>query len=541
MGTTCMKLVLPQDVLFIKDLKLYLRTNKYIRINQTTTTRQEIKRILQEKLQLNAERKRNLVALAGRLLAGATVFMNGSKHEMGQTADGKSRVVLAFQDLIKIVYPSLRMIGSIQYSEDTIKTTLRKTQDEIFKADQDTMSEAENELLGFIKRRRAMSDRTSLIDVKERFVSKPYGWYPNAVWTLVAMLYKRDRIELRQDSNLLEDDEMPDALLNSKHHANTLLEPKSEDKPEDIRELRTLYADLFDETINLNTGREVGGAFKEKLKVMLVDVEKLLMRSQEYPFLRAVEPLSKQLDALTKKDYVYYLQHRSDFSSDLLNAKYDLLDPVKRFMAGEQRKIYDSIRKVLEGDTSNLEYLDSEELTVMQSVFSDPEPYKGNKMREAKMAMEKLKSKLLALIDEERKLALSETEKAINEIRQTNEFSRLSPGQQDELLKPFDEEIKQLGAQRYIANIRDARNRVKSNLLPGQLNKMMQMLNPLVSEDGNGGKGASEPFVQYITSNNIKVKYPKKQLDNHGDVDDYVEALRDAMKEQISKKKRIRL
>jgi hypothetical protein len=541
MGSTCMKLVLPQDVLFIKDLKLYLRTNKYIRINQTTTTRQEIKRILQEKLQLNAERKRNLVALAGRLLAGATVYMNGSKHEMGQTADGKSRVVLAFQDLIKIVYPGLRMIGSIHYSEDTIKTTLRKPQDEIFKADQDTMSEAENELLGLIKRRKTMSERTSLNDVRDIFVSKPYGWYPNAIWTLVAMLHKRDRIELRQDSNLLEDEDMIEALLNSKHHANTLLEPKSEDKPEDIRGLRNLYADLFDETITLNTGREVGGAFKEKLKEMLVDVEKLLLGSREYPFLEAVEPLSKQLEALTKKDYVYYLQHRSDFSSDLLNAKNDLLDPVKRFMAGEQRKIYDSIRKVLEGDNSNLEYLDGEELTVMKSVFSDPEPYKGVKIREAKVAMDELKRKLLELIDEEKALAISETEKAIKEIRQIKEFSQLSQFQQDELVKPFDEEIKKLGAQRYIANIRDARNRVKSNLLPGQLNKMMQLLNPPVSEGGSGGSGVSEPIVQYITSNTIKVNFPKKQLDNHGDVDDYVEALRDAMKEQISKKKRIRL
>jgi hypothetical protein len=51
-------------------------------------------------------------------------ILNGAKQEMSHTTDGKTRDKW-FQNLIKTVYSSLRMIGAIQYSEDTIKLQLK--------------------------------------------------------------------------------------------------------------------------------------------------------------------------------------------------------------------------------------------------------------------------------------------------------------------------------------------------------------------------------------------------------------------------------
>src|SRR5690554_2672546 len=110
MGSTGMKMVLPPDSTFIKDMKMYLRTLKYVKQTQSTSNRPELKRILQDKGQQNAERRRNLNFNGNKLLASSQVYMNGSKHEMGATSDGKTRVIMAFQDLIKIVYSSLRML-----------------------------------------------------------------------------------------------------------------------------------------------------------------------------------------------------------------------------------------------------------------------------------------------------------------------------------------------------------------------------------------------------------------------------------------------
>ncbi|MBK7751622.1 MAG: hypothetical protein IPI41_03140 [Flavobacteriales bacterium] len=156
MGSTGMKLHLPPDAVFMKDVRMYLRTDKYVRVNQATANRDELKRILREKAEANAQRKRTLVQLwPGRNLAEATVYMNGAAHEMGHTTDGKTRVVTAFQDLVKIVYPNLRMLGPQPFSEDTIKQIVRTKQDDLFGADEQTISEAESEVLTLVARRQS--------------------------------------------------------------------------------------------------------------------------------------------------------------------------------------------------------------------------------------------------------------------------------------------------------------------------------------------------------------------------------------------------
>jgi hypothetical protein len=43
-----MKLLMPSDALFM-DLRMYLETDKYVKQNQSTSNRVEVKRILQEK------------------------------------------------------------------------------------------------------------------------------------------------------------------------------------------------------------------------------------------------------------------------------------------------------------------------------------------------------------------------------------------------------------------------------------------------------------------------------------------------------------
>ncbi len=65
------------------------------------------------------------------------------------SSDGKTKMVNAFQNLIKLAYPNLKMLGSIQFSEETIKSIIRNTQDDLFGTDDSTMSEAESEVLEY--------------------------------------------------------------------------------------------------------------------------------------------------------------------------------------------------------------------------------------------------------------------------------------------------------------------------------------------------------------------------------------------------------
>ncbi len=87
--------------------------------------------------------------------------------------------------------------------------------------------------------------------------------------------------------------------------------------------------------------------------------------------------LSDFIEKLTKKEYTYYLTNVKDFEDELLDHKEAIIDPIKRFWNGEQKKIFDSIRVFFSGNQSNLEYIESDELTILKGVIEHKQPIQG--------------------------------------------------------------------------------------------------------------------------------------------------------------------
>jgi len=534
MGSATMRVILPSDAIFMKDLKMYLRTDKYVK--HAKKDRVEVKRIVSEKGMQNAERKRNLVFLAKKILADSTIYFNGSKYEQGQSSDGKTRIIRAFQDLIKTVYPNLRMLGSTVCSEDTIKSVMVGQADDLFKSDDSTISETEAEVLNFVSRRKTQSERTSLLDLKTQFTKKPYGWYENAIWTVAAKLYKSGKLEFKQNANLLEDANALNALLNSAQYGTTLLEPQAVIDNKLVKKLKQVYQEAFDEKCAANEAKEVANAFKGKLKEMQVEVNQLLARKQTYPFLSSLDDFSENLDRWSRKDYAWYLTNLKDFEDQLLDAKEDSFDPIRQFINGSQVKTFDKINDFLKGDISNLTYVDSTELGVLKDLIKHPKPYQENLIKEAKQAKDKLTQKVKTLIQTEKTKAITAVESAITRLKKQEEFEALAATEQQKLLQPLQSEINKLQDERYIGPIQGSKTRVNQDLLPQLLNQMVQLANPVPS--ANGGV-SSEPKVQYVQKSQIKVDFSKTVLRTEAEVDAYVAALKTALKAELKKNNRI--
>ena len=530
---TLLMMVLPYDEYLLQDIRMHIKTEKFIRQNISSNNKENVKRILGEKGVQNNLRWATLTTHLKKLLGESTVYMNGMKQDVNGTSDGKTRLVYAFQNLIKLAYPNLKMLGSTQFSEETIKAIIKNNQDDLFGTDDSTMSEAESEVLNIIHRRKKMSERTSLTDIRDHFAKKPYGWYQNAVFSIAAKLYKRGRVELSQDSNLLDDDAALNAFTNNRLYSNTLLEPQVDYDPKLIKQLMTVYSDCFDEPCPAKEAKEVAMAFKSKLTIELGWLNQMLMTKETYPFLKVLDPVAEFVETLTKKDYNYYLNNIADFEDVLLDHKEKSVDPIKRFWNGEQKNIYDSIRKFFTGDQSNLEYMQCPELDVLREVNDHETPYYGNLIKDAKSAKDTLTEKVLAQIDEERKLTKTEIENAVKRIQSHDDFKILDGSKRIQVLKPFDDEAKKLKDQRFIANLRGTRANVKGELLEKQLNEMAKLAMPPETNE--------TPVVHYQRINNVKVNFAKNELRTKEDVEKYVEALKTKLNELINEHKRISL
>lgn len=529
MGLSLMRLLLPEDGVFIKDAKMYIRTGKYIKQNQSTSLKAERKRILHDKSVQNIERRSNLVKLANQLLSRSEVFINGTSQELGATSDGKTKVIKAFQILVKTVYPNLKMLGNQQYSEDIVGRIISSTQDDLFGTDDTTISEAENEILIVLDRRKKQSDRTSLNDLKNHFGMKPFGWYPNAVWSMVARLYKRGKIEMKQDSNLLEDNQVIDALLISSNYGNTLLEVQKDVDPKLIKELKTLYSEAFDESCPYQEAKDIAVGFKEKLSVLLQEVNGLIQNSNNYPFLALLEPIQEKLRSWSGKDYTYFLLSRQEYEDNLLDVKEDLLDPIRKFMNGDQKKIYDEIRLIVNSDTTNLSFVDGDEMEQLRIVLNHDKPFLGTLIRDAKSTMDTLKEKIQSKIKEEKELATERVNTIITHFESKAEFTQLNDNQREDLLSPFKTALREIRDERFISNIRNIAQNVQDQTEPRQLTRLQRLTS------------VGEEQFEYIKASGIHISFDKRELKTNEDVDDYVETLREKLKEQISKNRRISL
>jgi hypothetical protein len=536
MGSTSMKLLLSPASTFSRDLRMFIKTAKYEKQNRGNSTNPQIIRILQEKSFQNVTRKKNLISLANKALAEAKVFVNGSYLEIKPTSDGKLKVINAFQHLVASVYPNLRMLRGIQYSEETLKTTMHSKQDELFTGDDETISEAETEILNLINRRKKQSDRTSLIDVKNEFTKKPYGWYPNAIWTLVALLYKRAKIELSQNTNLLENQDVLNALLNSSNHSSTLLEPQASFDNKAVSKLKEIYKDAYDETCPFREAKDVAIAFKEKLVQMSIDVNKLLAQRSAYHFVEELDSFSESLEKWSKKDYSYFLLKQDQFEDELLDTKEDKLDPIRRFMNGEQHKIYNEVKSLLEGNTANFEYIQGDELDTLKTLIRSKTPYKGNAIQIAKASKDTLSDKVENLILTEKDKATKKAVNHIDDIKSRNEFSKLGDNEKKKVLADLEHRKGGIKNERFVANIRQSMGQM-DELHTNALNTMQRLLAESKDEDDD----AHEPKAKYQRKGNIPVFFDKKELQTEEDVLAYVEALKQAYLDRIKENIRITL
>ena len=534
---TLLMMALPPDDRWINDLRMYIKTDKYIRRSQSAGTNENHRRILYDKSQQNLERKRNLALQAQRLLGESSFYMNGNKQVYTNSADGRNKVFNAFQDLVRLAYPNLRMLGNAVYSEETVTNILAGRHDNLFGTDDNTLSQAELEVLTIIKRRKAAAERTSLSDLRDYFSRKPYGWYPNAVWAMTAMLFKKGKIEARQDSNPLNDRELGTACFNNRLHINTLLEPQAEVDDRKFRKLKQLYTELFDEPSPTMEARDFANKFKSKAGELREEITRFQLLKREYPFLSVTDSILEQLNVMANREYAWFIENIDTFEEKLLDFKEDILTPLKRFWNGEQKNIYDQLKVFSEGNQSNLEFIEGNEMQVIEEAYRHSKPYLGDTIQKAKQAMESLTNKIQKKIEEERKEALQKAGEVRESIIRHYDFAKLTQPQQQSVLKEIDDEIRRLESQRYIANIRQATYSISSQLKTRLLNEIVSLSTPTDKAE-DPGKPAL-PKIHYIRKENVRVSFEKRELQTEADVDAYVEALKQALLEQIKQNKRI--
>tara|TARA_R110002110_G_scaffold85816_4_gene223692 strand:- start:24091 stop:27621 length:3531 start_codon:yes stop_codon:yes gene_type:complete len=535
--------LLPHDVRFIRDLTLFKQTDKFVRQARGGAAQPSRDRILAEKGEQNARRIKDLELRLRKHLTEARLFVRGDEINIGGD-DAQERLVKGFQALIDKVYVNLPMLRSETYAEADITKAASPDSALLGADDGGGMSEVELEVLNYIQGQARNGIKVPTKYLVERFGEKPYGWPTTATLCLAASLSGKGRVEARSDAAVLERDDLAKALRNSHMLANILLTPQTEYTPAQLRKAKDLYRELFGKPAESADARSLGAEWAEAVRELSNELDKLMNRDRDYPFLSVLAPLAADIEAMRDKPVGWYMTEPAKQENALLNAKEDVLDKIRSFMAGGQKSIYDEAREFLHDQEGNLGYTDPSSVDCVREVLKALDCYKGAVIQNLKTDLYRLKEALELQLLDERKAARDAIEGCRFKLEALDDFQALSDAQRDVIRSQIDHMASRINATPLIPVLRDLGSSVRTTLLPEllvEIERMKRPAGPPPSRPGGVEEAPTAPPkpAAMVDVRQVKVSFAKPWLADESDVEAYVEEMKKSLLAEIRAGKRV--
>lgn len=200
---------MPDDKTLGAELRIFLQTEKYIKLKTDAAAPPSTQKILRERSDENNLRNNRLIKLLEDLLAEADYYAVGQSLPFPNPATrAKDKLAEAQNYLIKNVYTKLDYLETLQSDpQGEIKATLNSND-----IDQQSLrlnveavnGKALSELRSFIELRVENNQRVSLDETVARFAGRPYGWPDWEIVLLVARLFVGGELKIKIEGATVE-------------------------------------------------------------------------------------------------------------------------------------------------------------------------------------------------------------------------------------------------------------------------------------------------------------------------------------------------
>ena len=448
---------------------------------------------------------------------------------MGE-GDPKTRFSKAYQELIRSAFPKLKMIRG-NFSEATVAQVVRE-QDDLLEGAAIQLSEAEQEVLVDVERQQKLGERLSAEDLVRKFEARPYGWSNWATLTFIARLYRLGKLELRE-KELLNSVEVIEALTNSRRLGGVSVRKQEQFDTSTVNALKRFHQELFNVQSLGTDARSTCEAFRMAMAEEAQDLREIADQTSSYPFLAAVKPWGEQAEAMAKKDDGYLLNQLDTFKDSWLDAEEDLLTPLKQFLNGNQKTVYDEVRAFELRYGDEFADLPADQVAPLKKLLESDKPYAGGLIPQANSAMAELQRQLSERLAEAKAKALQEINEQEARLKATADFQKLDTSQQEQVLaataaaKADVEAASQPG--RALLRV----NRYRAEEVPKQLQRMAALASPPGATD--------QKPVTVVPSSSLRTGCPLSQISNEAELDQWLEALRAAARQELAQGHRISL
>jgi hypothetical protein len=463
------------------------------------------------------------------LLRTAVLVVNGQTLSVGE-GDPKNRFSKAYQELIRSAFPKLKMIRG-NFSEATVAQVV-KEQDDLLEGSAIQLSEAEQEVLVEVERSKNQAERLSAEALVRYFERKPYGWSNWATLTFIARLYRLGKLELRE-KELLSSVEVIEALTNSRKLGGVSVRKQEQFDTSTVNALKRFHQELFNVQSLGTDARSTCEAFRMAMAEEAQDLREMAAQAHSYSFLTAVKPWAEQAEAMARKDDAYLLNQLGSFKDSWLDAEGDLLTPLKQFLKGNQKSVYDQVKAFEARYGDDLADLPADLVAPLRTLLASDRPYAGGLIPQATTAITELQQQLEQRLLQAKAKALHEISEQEARLKADVDFQKLDPEQQVEVLAPTAAAKSDVQSSNKPGTALLRVNRYRSDEVPKQLQRMAALVAP--------PDRPTPEVIRVVPASALKVNCPLSQITNDVELQQWLDALRAAAQVELDQGHRISL
>nr|WP_220184430.1 hypothetical protein [Cylindrospermopsis raciborskii] len=329
---------------------------------------------------------------------------------------------------------------------------------------------------------------------------------------------------------------------------NIILEPQIDFTASQVRALKKLYTDFFNEPAPSGDAKLLGQKTATAISDLIDRLEAL--STSHYPFKEKLSSAIARLRTINGKPYAWYLTDLIKQEDELLDLKEQTIDPICTFMNGSQRNIFDCAQAFIEEQEANFLIVNALQEKKVREILADSHCFRGDRMEQLKELVTKLRKEITTRLNREIEDAVAIIESLRSKLVATAEFHVLSSGQQTEIASSFDKYIKVIKNQKLIAVIRDR----KSSFEQEEYKRLRQIVfctQPgVVAEKANQYHTNQEKRLVgnwqeiqslYVSHRSIQFSFDKEWLADETDVEQYVAVMREALLAEVRSGRRVQL
>jgi hypothetical protein len=236
---------------------------------------------------------------------------------------------------------------------------------------------------------------------------------------------------------------------------------------------------------------------------------------------------------MTKKDDGYLLNQLNTFKDTWLDAEEDLLTPLKQFLNGNQKAVYDQVRLFETRYGDEFADLPADLVAPLKALLGSATPYAGGLIPQANNAMAKLQKQLEQRLQQAQADALRQISEQEERLKADGDFQKLNADQQAQVLAPT------AAAKADVQNASKPGtavlrlNRYRADEVPKQLQRMATLAAP--------ADAPTPAAITVVAASALKVSCPLSQITNSQELQQWLEALRAAAQTELDHGHRISL